>query len=280
MTDQTQGSILVGFDGSPNASVAAAWAVAIGHRMNLPVTAMDVWTEIPSPYMDRIDDHVAEVNAQKIDTATKTLSNAGIEGVEVAAESGAVAEVLINTADKLDATMLVVGTRGLGPLSGLLLGSVSRSLLFATRRPLVVVPSDSTLNPPELTRVLVGLDRSPVALRVASWAARFCADLGVPATIVRCADPGCERPPGLVDEVDDRARADTDEILDAFRELGVDYAIAVAHCDPRVALVDIAVSTGSGIIVIGTRGEGQFRGLGGTASYLARHSPVPLAVIP
>jgi nucleotide-binding universal stress UspA family protein len=83
-----------------------------------------------------------------------------------------------------------------------------------------------------------------------------------------------------VDEVDDRARADTDEILDAFRELGVDYAIAVAHCDPRVALVDIAVSTGSGIIVIGTRGEGQFRGLGGTASYLARHSPVPLAVIP
>jgi nucleotide-binding universal stress UspA family protein len=32
--------------------------------------------------------------------------------------------------------------------------------------------------------------------------------------------------------------------------------------------------------VVGRRGEGQFRGLGGTASYLVRHSPMPLAVTP
>jgi nucleotide-binding universal stress UspA family protein len=131
-----------------------------------------------------------------------------------------------------------------------------------------------------LTRVLVGVDCSPIARRVLSWSAGFCADLGVPATIVRCASPGCERPPGLVERVDGRVRSETEEALEGFRDLGVGYTIAIAHCDPRVALVENATSDQAGLIVIGSRGEGQFRGLGGTASYLARHSPVPIAVIP
>ena len=176
--------------------------------------------------------------------------------------------------------MLVIGTRGLGPLAGLLLGSISRRLLFTTHRPLIVVPRRAPPDPQELTRVLVGVDCSPVAQRVLSWSARICADLGVPATIVRCASPDCEQPPGHGEHADDRVRSDTEEALERFRDLGVEYTIAVAHCDPRVALVDNATGEQAGLIVIGSRGEGQFRGLGGTASYLARHSPVPLAVIP
>ena len=208
MTDQPQGAILVGVDGSRNASIAVAWAVEIGERMKTPVSAVAAWPEIPSPYIDRIDDHVAAMNAQQADAASSSLLDAGISGIEVTAAPGPVAEVLLSAAEKLDTSMLVVGTRGLGLLSGLLLGSISRYLLFNTRRPLVVVPNESTLTPPALTRVLVGIDRSPVAERVSSWAAQLCADLGVPATIVRCADPGCERPPGFVERVDDTIRAD------------------------------------------------------------------------
>lgn len=280
MTDQPPGPILVGVDGSTNANVAAAWAVAVGRRMKTPVNAVAAWPRLQSPYMDRIEGHITEMNVQQIEAATKSLHDAGIDSVDVTAAPGTVADVLLRTADDLNASMLVVGTRGLGLLSGLLLGSISRYLLFTTDRPLVVVPSESTLSPPELTRVLVGIDRSSVAQRVASWAAHFCASLDVPATIVRCADPGCERPPGFVEQVDDTARADAEDVLQPFRDLDVEYDIVVAHCDPRVALVDTVASTRSNMIVIGTRGEGQFRGLGGTVSYLARHSPVPLAVIP
>jgi nucleotide-binding universal stress UspA family protein len=64
-----------------------------------------------------------------------------------------------------------------------------------------------------------------------------------------------------------------------FRDLGVEYGVVVAHCDPRVALLETAASNEADLIVVGRRGEGQFRGLGGTASYLVRHSPMPLAVI-
>lgn len=280
MIDHKEGAILVGVDGSPNAANAAAWALTIGRRIDSQVKAVAAWPEIPSPYVDRIDEHVTAMNVQQIDAATKSLVDAGIDSIEVTAAPGPAAEVLLSNADELDASMIVVGTRGLGLLSGLLLGSISRYLLFNTRRPLVVVPSTSTPTPPELTRVLVGLDRSAVAQRVASWAARFCAHLGVPATIVRCADPGCERPPGLVEEIDDNAKADTEKVLSSFRDLGVEYHVVVAHCDPRVALLEAAASEHADLIVVGRRGEGRFSGLGGTASYLVRHSPIPLAVIP
>ncbi len=280
MSDQPQDTILVGVDGSMNSNAAAAWAVEMGRRTSAPVEAVIAWTEPPTPFLDRADEYIAGMNHQMAEDAVVSLRQSGVNNVEVTAIEGTVMHVLSNASEQANASMLVVGTRGLGLLSGLLLGSVSRYLLFNTSRPLVVVPRNSPLQPEELTRVLVGVDCSPVAERVLAWAASFCARAGVPATIVRCSDPGCERPPGLVDDADERATADTEKALDVFRALGVEYDIAVAHCDPRVALIDTAESTGSGMIVVGSRGEGQFRGLGGTASYLARHSSVPLAVIP
>ena len=280
MTDRTRSTILVGVDGSPDASIAAAWAARLGHRMNAPVKAAAAWSQLPPPYVDGIDEHVAAMNAHMASVATQSLHGDGLDGIKVTAIQGPIAKVLLEAADEADASMLVVGTRGRGPLSALLLGSVSRRLLFTTHRPLVVVPRRSTLDPPELTRVLVGADCSAVAERVLSWSAKFCADLGVPATIARCVGPGCDRPPGHVEQIDDRVRSDTEEALKPFRDLGVEYTIVIANCDPRVALVENATTDQVGMIVIGTRGEGQFRGLGGTASYLARHSPVPLAVIP
>ena len=60
----------------------------------------------------------------------------------------------------------------------------------------------------------------------------------------------------------------------------VECGVVVAHCDPRVALLETAASNEADLTVVGRRGEGQFRGLGSTASYLVRHSPMPLAVTP
>jgi nucleotide-binding universal stress UspA family protein len=280
MSDHTQETILVGVDGSPNASIAAAWAVKIGHLTNTPVEALIAWTEPRSPFLDRVDEYVAGMNHQMAEEALTSLHNAGVSDVTITAAEGPVTQVLLTAAEHQNASMVVVGTRGLGLLPSLLLGSISRNLLFTTDRPLVVVPRESSLDPPELTRVLVGVDCSPIAHRVLSWAASFCDSAGVPATVVRCTDPGCERPPGHVDRSDERIKNDTEEALEVLRDLGVEYDIAIAHCDPREALVDTAESTGAGMIVIGTKGEGQFHGLGGTASYLARHSPVPLVVIP
>jgi nucleotide-binding universal stress UspA family protein len=104
--------------------------------------------------------------------------------------------------------------------------------------------------------------------------------MGVSATIVRCADPGCERPPGHVEHYDEQIRDDTEAALVQFRDLGIEYTLEVCNLDPRVTLPKAAARDQAGLIVIGTRGAGHFSGLGGTASYLVRHSTLPLIAIP
>ncbi len=280
MTNHTRGAILVGVDESLNANIAAAWAAGMGRKLGTPIEAVAAWTRLVEPALHGTNDRISEMGAYAVDIATRSLHGAGIDDIEVMAVRGPVCEALLDTARQLHASMLVVGTRGLGPLAGLLLGSVSRRLLFATDRPLVLVPSQTTLNPPPLTRILVGVDCSPVARRVLAWSSRLCADLGVPVTIVRCADPGCEKPPGHVERFDGRVEAEMDRALEMFRDRAVECTLRIAHCDPRVGILESAAGDGAGLIVIGKRGAGQFSGLGGTASYLVRHSPLPLAVVP
>ena len=280
MTAHAQGVILVGVDNSPNSNIAASWAVVIARARGAPIRAVTAWTRRTPSDLDGADDQTARATSDAAFTGTESLQGAGLEGIEVAAVRGPAAEALLETADALDASLLVVGTRGLGPIAGLLLGSVSRRLLFTTDRPLALIPRQSTLNPEPLTRILVGVDCSPVAQRVLSWSAQFCVDLGLPATIVRCADPGCERPPGHVERYDEQMRDDTEEALVQFRDHGIEYKLEVCNRDPRVALPETATRNRAGLIVIGTRGAGHFSGLGGTASYLVRHSSLPLVAIP
>ncbi len=280
MTAHAQGAILVGVDNSPNSNIAAAWALAIARATGSPITAVTACTQQAPSNTVGVDDHIAETNAHTASTSAESLHSAGLVGMDVTAVKGPAAKALLETANALDASLVVVGTRGLGPLAGLLLGSVSRQLLFTTDRPLALIPRQSTLNPTPLTRILVGVDCSPVAQRVLSWSARFCTDLGVSATIVRCADPGCERPPGHVERYDEQIRDETEEALEQFRDHGVQYTLEVCNRDPRVALPETAARDRAGLIVIGTQGAGHFSGLGGTASYLVRHSSLPLTVIP
>ena len=276
----TGSTILVGVDGSWDSCIAAAWAVDVGHRMKAPTKAIAAWSAVPPPYDDRLDDVVAEITEHTATVAAESLLAVGLDDIAVSAARGPTARVLIDAADKSDASMLVVGTRGLGRLSGLLLGSISRKLLFANHLPVVIVPCQSKIEYAPLRRVLVGADHSPVADRVLSWAAWFCSKVGASATIVRCADSGRERPPEHAEHFDGHVQPDIAGVLEPFRDLEVEHVVALAHCDPRVALPETATRDGADLIVVGASGAGRFRGLGSTTSYLARHSPVPLAVIP
>jgi nucleotide-binding universal stress UspA family protein len=74
--------------------------------------------------------------------ADVTASYSGPVDIEQRTIEGGAAQVLLEEARRLGATMLVVGSRGHGGFAGLLLGSVSASLAHHTPCPLVIVPAE------------------------------------------------------------------------------------------------------------------------------------------
>lgn len=137
------GRILVGVDGSEGSARALRWALDEAKARGMLVDAVTVW-ESPNVYGEGF--YEPEGEREIADTAHRRLDRqlAEVVGdrhdVEVhpIVYRGDPAEVLCRWSE--DAQLLVVGSRGLGGFSGLVLGSVSTKCAHHSRCPVVVVP--------------------------------------------------------------------------------------------------------------------------------------------
>ena len=137
-----RGHIVVGVDGSTGSEHALQWAVDDAHARHLDVDVVHAWSQPVSVYPA---DLYAEPDAHR--TAGARLLAHALTTVDDADADTRIASRLVqeDAASALleaaaDAELLVVGTRGRGGFTGLLLGSVSRTCLHLAAVPLVVVP--------------------------------------------------------------------------------------------------------------------------------------------
>ena len=79
----------------------------------------------------KIEGQVAELSEGGV-AATLHIARAGLGGA---------ARAIADTASDLDGEVIVVGTRGLTPLAGLVLGSVTQRLLHIAPCPVLAVPT-------------------------------------------------------------------------------------------------------------------------------------------
>jgi nucleotide-binding universal stress UspA family protein len=77
--------------------------------------------------------------------------------------------------DSEDASMIVVGTKGVGSGRSLLMGSVSYAIAHRAERPVMLVPESAKRT--GAGRVIVGIDQSNKALDAANWALHFAEDM-------------------------------------------------------------------------------------------------------
>lgn len=125
----------MGIDGSPAARAALAWAVTEARLRSAPLEVVWAWSALDQP--GRFDplfgeDEVASLLARELDAC----DTAGVE-VTRATPCDLPARALIEASDGAD--LIVVGSRGAGGFSSLLLGSVSQQVALHARCPVVVV---------------------------------------------------------------------------------------------------------------------------------------------
>lgn len=137
--------ILVGVDGSKTAQQALDWALDEARVRHAAVEVMHAWH---APFVEGFPITANPgLRAQHEEAARKVLqaavAGADTTGLDAPVESvlieGSPPVALLKAAEQAD--LLVVGSRGLGGFSGLMLGSVSHQVVHHAPCPVVVVPA-------------------------------------------------------------------------------------------------------------------------------------------
>ncbi|HET8528769.1 MAG TPA: universal stress protein [Gaiellaceae bacterium] len=144
-------AVVVGVDSSEGAKEALRFALEEARLRDLPVRAVHAWRYIPAAIGFPESGYPPEVDVAQLREAAEAALEATV--AEVAGESpgveigrrvveGPAAGVLVD--ESRDAALLVVGSRGHGGFTGLLLGSVSQQVANHAACPVVIVRPRAT----------------------------------------------------------------------------------------------------------------------------------------
>ncbi|MFI5837925.1 universal stress protein [Micromonospora sp. NPDC051300] len=279
--------VVAGVDGSPSsltaADQAAAAAVARSRPLLLvhgylhplgygvPLNPYDLGVPAPTEEAEKMLERVAAELAER---------HPGLR-VEVRQVAGGPGAALVEESRR--AELVVVGSRGVGGFTGLLLGSVGGQLAQHGHCPVLVVrPAEQPI--PVGGPVLVGVDGSDFAAYAVELAADEAArrDAELVLTHVRAPERGA---PEVAAEATTAERAEAAELLGVAAE-----RVRAAHPGLRVteravvaASPETALREASGeasLVVVGSRGRGGFAGLllGSVSQALVQHAHCPVLI--
>ncbi|MEU8305510.1 universal stress protein [Actinomadura sp. NPDC048955] len=180
--------VVVGFDGSVHAMQALDWALDEAELRGSPLVLCHAWQW---PYQGAAPE-VEEAGRRSLREAARHVLAHGVEcarertaGVAVRplSEEGSAAERL--TGLSAGAELLVLGSRGLGRLARVPVGSVAAHVAMHARCPVIVVRGIGALPRPGDPRpVVVAVDDSPASEGALSFAAREAELRQLPLKIV------------------------------------------------------------------------------------------------
>ncbi len=307
--------LLIAYDGSPSAATAVHAAASLfrGARASVTTVAADPNLHIgtanamlpgisPAAAQRTIDELVDLARRQAAETAEQGVEQARALGLDAeAAEVGPAvpaSAALLDAAHRLEADVLVCGTRGRGGFARALLGSTSSSLLHRADVPLLVVPDGGgSLDGP----VVVAYDGSAGATRAVETVGRLLP--GRPTVVVHAwhplhqrtltarafaAEASVDRLAESVTELHaalaESAAATTETGLAAARAAGLDAVGDTVEADEGAwrAVAAAARNHRAAVVAMGSRGLGAARSVlfGSVSSGLVQNADLPVLVIP
>ncbi|QYB06265.1 universal stress protein [Rhodococcus sp. USK10] len=286
--------IVVGVDGSESASAAVAWAARAAAALSLPLHIVTV-VHIPAFYYT--EPYLAESFKEELeDTAKARLGSARVhakqtvdEPIDITTEQfeAKVSQTLIELS--ANAHMVVLGSRGHGEFTGLLIGSTTSAVAAHGHCPLVVVRGRTMDGqPPTEGPIVVGVDGSEssrAALEVAfeQAAARGASLVAVNVWSDVSVQPSLGASPDdpLWSSIQTGEEVVLSERLAGYQERYPDVTVerVVARDRPVRVLSEFAEK--AQLIVVGSRGRGGFTGmlLGSTSNALLHTADCPVMIV-
>lgn len=139
--------ILIPVDGSPASLRAVDFAIAmVGQNLGTSIVLLHV-AHIPTVDLaslsepiatDWLQETVAQASAKALKDSTGRCDGAGV-AFKALTRTGQVAETIVRVAHSEDVKHIVMGTRGLGGIQGLLLGSVATQVIHLAEVPVTLI---------------------------------------------------------------------------------------------------------------------------------------------
>lgn len=279
--------IVVAVDGSEANASAVQYAVADAHQTGATLVLISVARDytVMAPLQAMKATENVEAKALKRTFKKVVKANPGLN-VKRELWRGHPIDVLVERA--ADQAELVVGKRGLGAVSRILVGSTSIAVAGRAQAPVVVVPAgwqrDEHAELPVLVAVDLDADVEADTMPVLEHAARVAVRRGVALHVIHVQDIDPAFPldpaafqPGTVQPREDELA----ELAHPLRELYPDLTIEVAeaHGYPAAQLGHAAAD--SQLLVVGRQRAGRFGfGIGSVARGVLHYAEVPVTVVP
>lgn len=289
--ESTQYGILVAVDGSEESDAAITWATREAALRRVQLTLLHVVAPVVVGWpvgqlYSAMPDWQKGIADSVVAYARKTASESteGSEPPPAMRTELAYANVVSTLIDaSKQARLVVVGSRGMGALGRLLLGSVSSALVQHADCPVAVIRSGEDAASGAGKAVVVGIDGSPASEAATAWAFDEASRRRVDLLAVHAwSDVGVFPVLGM----DWQKRENKGEEILAERLAGWQEQYPDVHvqrslvCDTPVKWL-LEASEHAQLVVVGSRGRGGFPGmlLGSVSSAVVHSAKVPVIVV-
>ena len=278
--------------------IAVRWAAVEAERRQLTLRIVSAFGP---DYIFTTDEECREYMEKVADQAMRAAVEAA-PGITVQRQGHRDLPAPALREESKSADLLVVGSRGRGGFTGLLLGSVSRQCIHRSACPVVVVrpPASSdtavTSTPPTLEvsgpehyesaerRIVVGIDGSPSSIAGLLWAADEAGSSGATLELIHTWEwltgAGWAVIPSDFDP-EHGAEAWLESAVETARASHPEAEVSGVTIEGQAADRLVRASEGAELLVVGCRGHGELSGLllGSVSDYCATHAHCPVLVM-
>ena len=285
----TEGSVVVGVDGSACSEVALRWAVDEARRTGRPlhvVHALEVETLLSDEH--QLGTGEAPTSSDPVVTAAMAVVRTTAPEVQATAHSVTGPAPTTMIAASRVAGTVVVGSHPRRVIPAALLGSVSQEVAVHAHCPVVVVRENSTQGGDGLGQVVVGVDGSEASEPALGYAFAHAASTGCGLTAVHTwwwepLEGVNQDEPWTGDwtQIASQEESLVAESLAGWAEKYPNVPVRrhVVRGDPVVEL--LRESRYASLLVMGSRGRGGFAGLllGSASRRVLKRATCPVAIV-